>query len=195
MRSSRSVLALSLGFVALALAGCGGVRESLGLGRTAPDEFAVVDHPPLAMPPDFTLRPPEPGAPRPQETDTSQRANDIVFGGDRVTETGGVSGNEGASEAADQSDAEKALLEQAGADKANPDIRALVNSEASQKVSVSPHLLDELLWWKKKEVSPATTVNAPAEAARIKAARDKDEPLNEGATPVIEKRKSGWLGL
>src|SRR5689334_7871027 len=56
--------AICLGMVAaLALGGCGGVRQTLGLVRNSPDEFAVVAKPPLTLPPDFGLRPPVPGAP------------------------------------------------------------------------------------------------------------------------------------
>ena len=51
------VLSLSAALLAsLALGGCGGVRQSLGLVRTSPDEFAVVAKPPLVLPPDFGLR-------------------------------------------------------------------------------------------------------------------------------------------
>ena len=67
--------------VALALAGCGNsFRESLGLTRTAPDEFQVIAHAPLSMPPDINLKPPAPGAPRPQEPATRDQAQSIVVG-------------------------------------------------------------------------------------------------------------------
>lgn len=185
MISTRSLLAL--GLAALLLAGCGDLREDLGLGRNAPDEYAVVDQPPLSMPPDFDLRPPQPGAPRPQSVDMKQRASDVLFAG--ASPSAGT-----AATPTETSDSEKALLEKTGADKANPDIRQVVDREASQKVVSSPHLVDQLLWWK-KEPPPGTTVDAAAEATRIKEAKDKGEPLNQGATPVIEREKTGWLGL
>lgn len=48
--------------VALALlSGCADVREMMGFSREGPDEFAVVTHQPLVIPPDFRLRPPRPG--------------------------------------------------------------------------------------------------------------------------------------
>ena len=47
-----------------ALGGCSGVSESLGFAKQSPDEFAVVRNAPLTLPPDYTLRPPQPGAPR-----------------------------------------------------------------------------------------------------------------------------------
>ena len=53
-----------LGALALAatLSACeGGIGDALGLGKKAPDEFAVVRSAPLTLPPDFTLRPPRPG--------------------------------------------------------------------------------------------------------------------------------------
>lgn len=179
MIAPRSLIALGL---VLALAACGSVRENLGLGRAAPDEFAVVDRPPLSMPPDYGLRPPEPGAPRPQEAHMSEQASNVLFGPN------------GTMTATDMSEAEKALLVESRADKADPNIKQIVEREAAQKVSGTRHLVDELLWWKKKE-NPATTVDAPAEAARIKEAQEQGEPLNKGGTPVIERQKSGWLGL
>jgi len=170
----------------IALSGCSDVRESLGMGRSAPDEFTVIDRPPLSLPPDFALRPPKPGAPRPQEVDITKRANDILFAADASGKP--VADNN------TPSDSEKALLATTGATKADPNIREIVDHEASEKVVGSEHLVDELLWWKRDE-SSATTVDAPAEAARIKDAKSKGDTLNQSATPVIERQKSSWLGL
>jgi len=183
MRFLRSFPLMILG--CMALAACGSIREDLGLGRSPPDEFAVIDRPPLSMPPDFGLRPPVPGAPRPQEVDVTQRANETLFGAPDKPE---------GSIAPPVSPSEKALLEQTGAEKAPSDIRLVINNESAEKTEVSPHLLNELLWWKKDPL-PGTTVDAAAEAARIKDAQNKGEPLNKSATPVIEQDKSGWLGL
>lgn len=174
--------------ILMVLSACSDVRESLGLGRNPPDEYAVLDQPPLSMPPDFGLRPPRPGTPRPQEINVTQRASDVLFGGD---EAEGQKPNVALDA---PSDAEKALLEQSNAAKAEPDIRTIIDRESSQKVVSSPHLVDELLWWK-KDKDDATTVDAGAEAARIKDAQDKGLPYNASPTPVIERDKSGWLGL
>jgi len=167
------------------LSACSDLRESLGLGRNAPDEFSVADRPPLAIPPDFALRPPQPGAPRPQEIDMGRRADDILF-------TNVLSAKPVAPNA--PSDAEKALLEKTGATKADTNIRELINREDAQKIVATPHLIDEILWWKKRE-KPAVTVDSAAEAKRIKEAQAKGENIDKGATPVIERQKSGWLGL
>lgn len=62
---------------ALLLAGCsgGGVFQ-----RGAPDEFAVARQAPLAVPPDFALAPPKPGAPRPVGPDAQTQAIEALFG-------------------------------------------------------------------------------------------------------------------
>ena len=69
----------ALAAATMLLAGCGGGGGLLN--RERPDEFAVTRQAPLVIPPDFTLAPPNPGAPRPQENDASRQALDALFGG------------------------------------------------------------------------------------------------------------------
>ena len=73
MRTIATLLVLGL-----ALAGCGSTGF---LNRERPDEFAVSRQAPLVVPPDFSLTPPNPGAPRPQDNDASSQALDALFGG------------------------------------------------------------------------------------------------------------------
>jgi Protein of unknown function (DUF3035) len=63
---------------ALLVAGCSDFRQIVGLDTGGPDEFAVETRAPLTIPPDFNLRPPEPGAPRPQEVTAAQRAEQVI---------------------------------------------------------------------------------------------------------------------
>ena len=63
---------------ALALAACGGGGGVFQRG--APDEFAISRQAPLAVPPDFALAPPKPGAPRPIGADSQQQAIEALFG-------------------------------------------------------------------------------------------------------------------
>src|SRR5690625_1857234 len=66
--------------LALALSACGdNVRRSLGLTKQSPDEFRVVSRAPLSVPPSFNLRPPAPGAQRPQEATPREEARQAVF--------------------------------------------------------------------------------------------------------------------
>lgn len=63
---------------ALLLQGCTDLKRSIGLEKTSPDEFAVESRAPLEMPPDFDLRPPQPGAQRPQEKSADQQARNVI---------------------------------------------------------------------------------------------------------------------
>lgn len=84
--STRMVIAVSPRFLpavacvllAMALGGCSNWKQTLGIEPISPDEFAVESRAPLTVPPDFSLRPPEPGAPRPQETSMANKAQGIV---------------------------------------------------------------------------------------------------------------------
>ncbi|MBV8060429.1 MAG: DUF3035 domain-containing protein [Alphaproteobacteria bacterium] len=179
MNATRPIILMAL--MALSLTACGSVRESLGLGRSSPDEFAVIDRPPLAMPPDFSLRPPRPGAPRPQDADISQTAYASLF-----------NGNTPAGKAPAVSPLEKTLLLQMGADHADPNIRDVINRESAQKTDVSDHLIGDLL---SSDKNGDNVVDAAAEAERLKQAKEKGEAINQTATPIIEHQESGFLGL
>jgi hypothetical protein len=60
--------------LALTLSSCTEFKRAVGIDPVSPDEFAVESRAPLTIPPDFDLRPPQPGAPRPQEKTAAQKA-------------------------------------------------------------------------------------------------------------------------
>jgi len=96
----------------LAIAGLGllGACAHHGVSsRERPDEFAVQREAPLVVPPDFALKPPQPGAPRPAEGTAAQQALQALFGGP-----------------APRSAVETSALDRAGT--AEPGIRSSVNS-------------------------------------------------------------------
>ena len=76
MRKAATLVLLLAGSASLAACGGGGL-----FSRDRPDEFAVQRQAPLVVPPDFSLAPPNPGAPRPTESDASSQAMDALFGG------------------------------------------------------------------------------------------------------------------
>jgi hypothetical protein len=75
-----SILPLTIVCLSLvaSLSGCGEVRRAIGMDRSGPDEFAVESRAPLTLPPDFDLRPPTPGAARPQEATAADRARKVI---------------------------------------------------------------------------------------------------------------------
>src|SRR6202012_1402778 len=76
----RLIRSLLLGSTLILLGGCNGdkIARTFGLTRDAPDEFTVTTRAPLSIPPDYTLRPPRPGAPRPQEQSERQQAEEAL---------------------------------------------------------------------------------------------------------------------
>ncbi len=64
-----------------ALSACASSKATGFGNRNAPNEFAVTRSPPLVIPPDFALRPPRPGQPRPQEQSAATQALAAMFGG------------------------------------------------------------------------------------------------------------------
>ena len=76
-RGRISLCIVCLGGLSL-LSACGDFKQLIGLDQPMPDEFAVELRAPLTIPPDFDLRPPEPGAPRPQEKTAQQQAEQVI---------------------------------------------------------------------------------------------------------------------
>jgi hypothetical protein len=74
MRNAPRII-LAIGATAM-LSACGG---GLIASRERPDEFAVQRQAPLVIPPDFSLVPPAPGAPRPGTGTAAQQALDALF--------------------------------------------------------------------------------------------------------------------
>lgn len=185
-RANTHLHLLALGLVALlGLGACSQAQESLGLGKTSPDEFRIVTRQPLAVPPDAGLRPPEPGAPSPQEQNPRDRARASVF-------SESVNTGDGVRSGPLRSQGEQALLRAAGADEADPEIRQKVNAETDEIQEANSSILDELVFW--REVQPAAEeVDAAGEARRIREAGARGDSPTEGETPIIERRRRGIL--
>lgn len=158
------------------LTACENTKEQLGLARKMPDEYAITKRAPLEMPPDYALRPPQPGAPRPQESAPAAEAQEAVFGGRVAGQTNPESG-------------ESALLMQAGAGNTPPDIRQRVDYETSVLEPKQKPVAEKLLGWAgaRDEQPPATVVDPKAEAERLKKNEEEGKPVTEGETPVIKE--------
>ena len=156
------------------LSGCEGAKEQMGLNRSSPDEFAVVKRAPLEMPPDYSLRPPQPGAPRPQEQAMSDQARSAVLGkkAEPVAQNGYSKG-------------EAAFLDSVNATY-NPDIRAIVNEEAARTERKNEPVAKKIFNIGRDTIPPATVVDPAAEAARLKRNAEEGRPVTEGKTPTIE---------
>jgi hypothetical protein len=178
---------------AVALSGCGSMRETFGFSKTAPDEFAVVTRPPLVIPPDYGLRPPQPGAQRPQEKEIRDQARETVTGRNTGLVAGGaqLASNSGPGGGAPRTQGERALLGKAGALDADPAIRRTVDRESTLLAEADSDFIDRLIFWQEKP-EPGTVVDPQAESKRIREALAQGE-APKGETPTIKRRKKGWL--
>jgi hypothetical protein len=150
----------------LALGGCTDMKRALGMEKVVPDEFAVVRSAPLALPPDFSLRPPRPGAAPTQEVSPTEQARQTIF---RASDQQAAS----LPDADKLSAGENQLLRQAGAAAAPRDIRDTVNREATEAAAapVDESFADKLLFWRtpEKRLGPTDSVIDPQrEAQRLK---------------------------
>lgn len=181
----RSALAVAAAAVlATGLAGCGAkTREAIGLDRPPPDEFAVLTRAPLAIPPEFGLRPPRPGARRPQELEVKDEARKILLRGAQ---------RDGSGTGAKPSSGERALLGRAGAASADAAIRREVDEESAQIAEAERSFVDKLIFWRKDE-PPGEVIDAKRESQRLRGNAALGSPPTSGATPVIERRERGFL--
>jgi hypothetical protein len=173
MSVNRVIVATAL-FAAVGLAGCQSTSKALGMSKVTPDEFRVVTKAPLVVPPDYALRPPAPGEPRPQELQPESAARTALLG---------------AREAQTRSEGEKLLVTKAGADKADPLIRYVVDDEFGDVAHKEKSFADRVMFWKSGDKSATTTVSDADTATPIDPAAEADRiaKLTGGKTVVIER--------
>ncbi|NBX65590.1 MAG: DUF3035 domain-containing protein [Proteobacteria bacterium] len=172
-----------LNIVALAtvllLAACGGgedVKEKLGLKAAPPDEFAVVTRAPLAVPPDYTLRPPRPGEGRPNELSVREQAKQTVFG-------------VASKPAPEQTVGQKGFLSKLGASNADPNIRSSIDTEIKELEEADQPVAEKLLFWKDKSVV-GKHLDPVEEQKRLEAEGISDKKLPDKA---VKKRNEDIL--
>ncbi len=192
MRASLPVLLL-VAAAGLGLSGCSATMNALGMGKHPPDEFVVVTHPPLQVPANFDLVPPQPGAPRPQEESAAQLAEAAVVGTGAQAEGTDTASSTQILPAGPASAGEEAFLQNAGVAKADPKIRQLVDSEAQAETdAIKDDLYNKILFWQ-TQPPPGVVVDAKAEQQRLQENASLGKPLTQGPTPVIVRRKRAML--
>ncbi|MGE4278302.1 MAG: DUF3035 domain-containing protein [Magnetospirillum sp.] len=169
----------------LALSGCAEAKRAMGYDKSPPDEFQVVSRAPLVVPPDFSLRPPTPGAERPQEGNVRDQARRVLTGNPRANTPISTQG---------RTQGDVALLKKAGAEQTNPEIRMLVNKETQQLADADASFTDKLVFWRKAEgPGYGEQLDAAKEAQRLRENQALGNTLTSGDTPRIERRRKGML--
>ena len=181
--AAAAVIVAGLG---LGLGGCSTASKALGMNKNTPDEFRTVARAPLVVPPDYSLRPPAPGEPRPQELQPESAAR-VALLGERQGEA--------------RSDGETLLDAKAGAEKADPLVRYVVDDEFGDIAHKDKSFADRVMFWRKdsptgSDPKLAQAAGAPAPidpAAEAKQVKD----LTGDKAVVIErdKRKTAFIKL
>ncbi len=165
------------------LTACSGTKEMLGLEKTAPDEFAVYSRAPLSLPPDYSLKPPTPGADRPQGEDEQAKAQRALTGQASTASNVGYQ---------QMTPGLQSLLEQTGALNADPNIRRTIDRETSAFIAESDSFMDNVMFWKDKEAF-GTKVDAAKEAQRIREAQAMGQAVDGQGAVVIERKEGALL--
>jgi len=169
------IFALAASSLALAACGREELQRNFGLTRESPDEFVVTTRAPLSVPPNFSLRPPQPGAPRPQEMTPTAGAEAALAPQTALTPV--IAGAE--------SPGQEALVAAAGPP-APPDIRHEVDVEAAREAS-DRSLTDRLMFWR-SPAPPGVLVDPRKEAERLRQNAALGESPTTGNTPMLKSR-------
>jgi len=162
-------------FSSLFLASCSQIRESAGVNRKNIDEFKVIENPPLVIPPDFNLLPPEQLSEKNINDAEGELAKEILFGLDE----------EGIDDTIQLSTMEN-IINQINANEVDDSIRQEINEQfASEKNT------DSKVWENETEI-----LDSIAESERLRNERLGDvdkEAQNVPTTKIISKKKKRFF--
>jgi hypothetical protein len=127
---------IALAGIGLTLCGCNAFREAIGAAKNPPDEFTVLTKAPLVIPPDFNLRPPQPGAAARNEPDSDALAREALFPQNPAAQAAALG--------TEYSEGEKFLLTRTNALAVDPNIRRRVTSDVGQE-DLGPDFAQRLL--------------------------------------------------
>jgi Protein of unknown function (DUF3035) len=186
----------------LALIGCQSIREATGVAKLPPDEFTVLTKAPLVLPPDYNLRPPQPGIASRNELNAEEQGRAALFANpqDQLQALGTT-----------YSDGEKLLLQRSGALGADPNIRRAVTSDVGLE-DQGPAFAQTVLYPQtaaaatptpaQGTTAPGTALSAesvlypqaagPTAAPTPEAAPGADTPAEPAATAAQAQEKRPW---
>ena len=163
-------LVVSFLSLSIFLSSCSQIRDSAGVNRKNIDEFQVIENPPLVIPPDFNLLPPEQLKEKNIADVESDLAKEILFG---LNEESNVSNS--------NTSTMENILSQTNADHANNDIRQEIDEQFSSEKNIRSKTWDNEI----------EIIDSVAESQRL---RNKllgdDINSNEEAPTVKIKNKS-----
>ena len=163
---------------AMLLSGCQSIREATGAAKTPPDEFTVLTKSPLVIPPDFNLRPPQPGIASRNDPDADETGGNLNLSQGATTAAGlGPT----------YSDGEKLLLTKTKALSVDPNIRKTITTDVGLE-DQGPGFAQKVLFQGADPPKPAATngtAGAVAPAATAPATAPAATPPPTTAAPAM----------
>ena len=141
------------------LISCNTVRESAGVNRKVLDEYAVIENPPLVIPPNFDLLPPEQMESKDIKDTDSELAKEILFG---LEDTNNQTNSENSliSE----------IIRETEADEVDEDIRETINQDfAGEKSTIN----DETQFKSEDEINEAINTTEKKDKSKTKKSTNK----------------------
>ena len=154
----------------LFLSSCSKVRESAGVTRKSLDEFKVVENPPLVIPPDFNLLPPDQLEKKNIDNVETELAREILFGLDENLENNEYK----------KISIMNQILETTGANSIDSSIRNEIDEQFANEMNI-----DKIEWESEIEV-----LDAIKESERIRSQLIQGKSIAEGEISTsIQKTK------
>ena len=170
-------------FYLLIFTSCAKVRESAGVERKSIDEFQAIENPPLIIPPDYNLIPPDQMKEKDISNIEKELAQEILFG---------INKNKNNTD--DNVSTMNTIISNAKAENLPMDIREQIDKDfANQKSSKG---IVTRNWEDQIEI-----LDAISESERIREKNFNEESIAEGDVPIIKqkikdkknKKKRFWL--
>ena len=153
--------------ISLFLSSCSKIRKSAGVTRKSLDEFQVVENPPLVVPPDFNLLPPNQLEKKNIDDVETELAQEILFGLDESLEN-----NENK-----KLSVMNQILESTDANSFDSSIRIEIDEQFANEINTDS--IYEVEWENEIEV-----LDAINESERIRNQLIQGKSIAEGETPV-----------
>ena len=150
--------------------GCSRVRESAGVTRKSPDEFQVVNNPPLVIPPNYKLVPPDQLQEKNIENIEKELAQEILFGLEEKNNT-----------EENQLSTMNKILSKVNKGDTSDTIREEIDEDFAKEIVTKDGSFFK--WKDEKEV-----LDAIEESERIREKNFDNESIAEGDVPIIKQK-------
>ncbi|MGJ8563742.1 MAG: DUF3035 domain-containing protein [Alphaproteobacteria bacterium] len=152
MQNMMKISAIAL--LGLSVTGCASASKTLGLTKAAPNEFNILTKAPLVVPPEYNLRPPRVGESSSENNYSQEAARKALIGDIDDSEP---------------TQGEIVLMAKAGANRANPEIRLVIDGQNSVERKTSG-FADRVLFWDNgsAKAPDGSPLDPEGEARRLK---------------------------